>query len=94
MALSVNISDIQTVSPIDALWSLIQHQSKSVRHALAKRLNASIELEKEPKVKMSEAEFYAKLDKSIEATKNGPVYAMGTNETGEEFINRLLSATR
>lgn len=83
---------VQTnISPVDALWTLIQGQSKTVRHALAKRLNASIEAEKEPKVKMTEAEFYAKLDRSIENTDKGPVFTMLENETGEQFINRLLS---
>ena len=40
---------------------------------------------------MSEEEFYAKLDKSIASTASGPIYTMGKDETGGEFINRLLS---
>lgn len=43
------------------------------------------------KVKMSEDEFYAKLDKSIASTADGPLYTMGNNESGADFINRLLS---
>ena len=94
MAVAVNADNIQTVSPIDALWSLIQHQSKTIRRTLAKRLNASIEAEDKPKTKMTEAEYYAKLDKSIEASKSGKAIVMGTEETGEEFINRMLSSQR
>lgn len=82
---------VQTnISPVDALWTLIQCQSKTVRRALAKRLNASIEAEKEPKVKMTEAEFYAKLDRSIESAKNGNTIAMEEGETTDQFIDRLL----
>lgn len=91
MAAALNINDIQTVSPVDALWSLIQSQSKAVRHALAKKLEASIQAEKEPKAKMTEEEFYAKIDASIASAKQGRVYTMGEKETGEEFVNRLLS---
>ena len=91
MATSLNISEKQKITSLDALWALIMGQKKSVRRALAERLNAYIEAENEPKVKMTEEEFYAKLDKSIESAKNEPVYTMGDNETGEEFINRLLA---
>ena len=40
---------------------------------------------------MSEKEVYEKIDKSIASTASGPIYTMGANETGEKFINRLLS---
>lgn len=84
----------QTIAPIDALWALIQAQGKSVRIALAKRLNASIAEEKKAKVKMTEKEFYEKLEKSAASTASGPIYTMGENETGEQFINRLLSSAK
>ena len=79
------------MSSLEALWTLIQGQKKSVQRALTKRLNETFEAEKKAKVKMSEEEFYAKLDKSIASTTSGPIYTMGKDETGEEFINRLLS---
>lgn len=89
MATSI-IQETQSIEPIDALWALIQSQSKSVRRALAKRLNASIAAEKEAKVKMTEAEFYAKLDRSIESAKQGHTIAMMDGETTDQFIDRLL----
>ncbi|MDO4993014.1 MAG: hypothetical protein Q4E26_08675 [Prevotellaceae bacterium] len=91
MEIAVRTSDTQTMSSLDALWTLIQGQKKSVQKALAKRLNEAIAAEKEAKVKMTEKEFYAKLDRSIASTESGPIYTMGKDETGEEFINRLLS---
>lgn len=81
----------QTTSTLDALWVLIQSQSKSVQKALSKKLNEKLEQDKRAKVKMSEEEFYAKLDKSLASTTTGPTYTMGENESGEDFINRLLS---
>lgn len=75
------------MSSLEALWTLIQGQKKSVQSALAKRLNETFEAEKKAKVKMTDA----KLDKSIASTTSGPIYTMGKDETGEEFINRLLS---
>jgi len=43
-----------------------------------------------PKVRMSEKEFYEKLDASIESGKNGKTLRMKKNESGEQFINRIL----
>lgn len=57
---------------------------------MAKRLNASIAAEKEAKVKMSEEEFYAKLDRSIESAKCGRTTAMRDGETTDQFIDRIL----
>ena len=88
--ISSSNTDIATVAPIDALWSLIQCQSKSVRKALAKRLNASIAAEKGTKIKMSEKEFYAKLDRSIESARCGRTTAMLDGETTDQFIDRIL----
>lgn len=87
---------IKNVTPtvpdtIEALWTLIQAQKKSVQQALAKRMIESMSARKEPKVKMTEDEFYAKLDKSIESTPTGPIYTMGETESGQDFINRMLS---
>ena len=43
------------------------------------------------KTKYTEQEFYAKLDKSIESAKHGPLYTMASDESAEEFINRILA---
>ncbi len=75
---------------LDALWTLIQGQSKAVRYGLAKRLNESIQAEKEAKSKMTESEFYAKIDRSIESAKQGRVIAMKEDETPDQFLDRLL----
>ena len=87
MAVAVQTLDSQTMSSLEALWTLIQGQKKSVQRALAKRLNETFEAEKKAKVKMTDA----KLDKSIASTTSRPIYTMGKDESGEEFINRLLS---
>lgn len=90
MAVAVNIPTNTTVSPVDALWTLIMAQKKSVQKALAERLNASIKAEKEAKVKMTEEEFYAKLDESIADAKAGNLITQFDGETTDDFIDRLL----
>lgn len=91
MAVAIDIHDTSAISPLDALWTLIQGQKKSVQKALAQRLNTILEAENEPKVKMTKEEFYAKLDRSIASANAGNTIAMRDDETGEEFINRLLA---
>ena len=51
----------------------------------------TLQLKQNKNLRMSEKEFYEKIDKSIASTASGPIYTMGANETGEKFINRLLS---
>ena len=58
--------------------------------SIGKASYETFEAEKKAKVKMSEEMLYAKLDKSIASTTYGPIYTMGKDETGGEFINRLL----
>lgn len=91
MATTAIQNGTQTTSTLDALWTLILSQSKSVQKALSKKLNEKLEQDRRAKVKMTEEEFYAKLDKSLASTATGPTYTMGENESGEDFINRLLS---
>ena len=43
-----------------------------------------------PKVEMTEAEYRAKIEKSSEQGASGDVIAMQPDETGAQFINRLL----
>ncbi|MDO4956021.1 MAG: hypothetical protein Q4E60_03255 [Bacteroidales bacterium] len=42
------------------------------------------------KTKMSEAEFYEKINKSVESAKKGRVYKMQAGESINDFIDRLL----
>lgn len=39
---------------------------------------------------MSEAEFYEKINKSVESAKKGRVYKMQDGESINDFIDRLL----
>lgn len=91
MEIVMNAQSEQAISTLEALWTLIKGQKKSVRKALAERLNESLKTENSPKVKMSEEEFYVMLEESIKSTETGPVFTKGQNESGEDFINRLLS---
>ena len=43
-----------------------------------------------PKARMSEKEYYAMLDRSIEQADNGQTIAMQEGETVHEFLNRLV----
>lgn len=81
---------VKKVGVIDALWALIQCQSKSVQRTLAKRLNAQIEEEKQAKARMTEEEFYAKIDSSLESAKAGKILKMNEGETTDEFLDRIL----
>ena len=44
----------------------------------------------EPKIKMSEAEFRDKLERSSRQASEGKTIRMQENETAEQFVNRLL----
>lgn len=46
MAEALNVNNTTTVSPVDALWSLIQYQNKTIRRILAKRLDESLKADK------------------------------------------------
>ena len=43
-----------------------------------------------PKVKMTEEEFYGKIEKSVASAEIGNVYTKRENESVEDFVNRLL----
>lgn len=43
---------------------------------------------------MTEKEFFAKLDESIASAENGNSDEMGANESGEEFLERILCCTK
>lgn len=44
----------------------------------------------EPKVKMTEAEFRTKLERSSRQAAEGKTFRMRDDETAEQFVNRLL----
>ena len=47
-----------------------------------------------PKTEMTEKEFFAKLDESIASAENGNCDEMGADESGEEFLERILCCTK
>jgi hypothetical protein len=47
-----------------------------------------------PKTEMSEKEFFARLDESIASVKDGSCDEMGTDESGAEFLERILCRTK
>lgn len=49
MAIAINTTQ-PTVSTLDALWTIVQSQKKTVQKALAKRHNESFEAEKSTKI--------------------------------------------
>jgi len=52
----------------------------------------SVRVAQQPKVEMTEAEFYAKIDKSIASMHDGrPIYTMGKDESAEDFLDRITS---
>ena len=67
---------------------------KSLKNAilLLKGVNSVKEIH--PKTEMSEKEFFAKLDKSIASMENGICDEMDVNESGAEFLNRILCRTK
>lgn len=50
----------------------------------------SVKTSTAPKTKMTEAEFYEKINKSVESAKKGRVYKMQDGESTSDFIDRLL----
>ncbi len=50
----------------------------------------SVKVSTIPKVSMTEEEYYQKIDHSIASSKKGQRYAMRTNESGAEFLQRLV----
>ncbi len=76
--LDVTLDDIHTLSYIKTLLK----QMKGVR---------SVSVKSVPKVKMSKEEFHAKIDASLANTSKETSVSMGQNETGEQFLKRVLT---
>lgn len=75
--LNITLDDIQTLSYIKTLLK----QMKGVRN---------VRVSNAPKTHMTEAEFYAKIDSSLANTKKDTCCVMAPNESGEQFIQRML----
>ena len=77
---------LQVTLPI-ADAAFLRRQSRNMGwHVTTVRTKAVVE----PKVKMTEAEFRAKLEQSSKQAEEGKTFRMRNDETAEQFVNRLL----
>ena len=67
---------------------------KSIKNAISLLKGVSSVKEQKPKVKMTEKEFFQKLDDSIESARKGKITRMRSNESGKEFLDRVLCHTK
>jgi len=75
--INLTLDDVKVLEYIKTLLK----QMKGVR---------SVRVAQQPKVKMTEEEFYAKIDKSLASMHDGrPIYTMGKEESAEDFLNRI-----
>ena len=81
------------VSPVDALWVLIQGQTKAVRTALTKRL-----IEQQKAAETAHHVDSSELTKQIQALKNDPdgFFKLGgfmsdSKSTAEELLSEAIS---
>ncbi|MBR6032929.1 MAG: hypothetical protein IKP36_13395 [Bacteroidaceae bacterium] len=59
---------------------------------LGKRMGWEVSKPQEPKIEMTEKEFYAKLDHSIATSSEDTMSVMLPSESGQQFLNRILGA--
>ena len=67
---------------------------KSLKSAILLLKGVDSVKEIHPKMEMNEKEFFAKLDKSIASMESGVCDEMKANESGAEFLNRILCRTK
>lgn len=67
---------------------------KSLKNAILLLKGVDSVKEVRPKTEMSEKKFFAKLDKSIASMETGVCDEMGENESGADFLNRILCRTK
>ncbi len=67
---------------------------KSLKEAILLLKGVSSVKECLPKTEMNEKEFFAKLDKSIASMEQGTCDEMGSDESGAEFLKRILCRTK
>ena len=91
MATSVQIQDIPTVAPVDALWTLIQGQSKSVQKALKERLEALFPAKTKRKTFSNELtpELLARIEKAREEIRRGECVTVHSVEENRRFLETL-----
>lgn len=75
--INITLEDVNVLTYVKTLLK----QMKGVRSVMVSAL---------PKVSMTEEEFYQKIDHSIAIAKEGPRYEMNANESGAEFLQRLV----
>lgn len=75
---------IQLTIDIDA------SMKRSIKQVLKQIKGVIAVKETTPKARMSEAEYYAMLDRSIEQANNGQTVAIEEGETVHDFLNRLV----
>jgi hypothetical protein len=81
------------ISPVDALWVLIQGQTKAVRAALTERL-----VEQQKDANVVDGDNSSELTKRIQAIENDPngFFKLGgfmadSKSTAEELLNEAIS---
>ena len=75
--INITLEDVNVLAYVKTLLK----QMKGVR---------SVKVSALPKVSMTEEEYYQKIDHSIANAKEGQRYAMNPNESGAEFLQRLV----
>lgn len=75
--INITLEDVSVLAYVKTLLK----QMKGVR---------SVKVGTLPKVSMTEEEYYQKIDHSIASAKEGPRYVMNANESGAEFLQRLV----
>ena len=93
MATSIDIQDTQLVSPVDALWTLIQGQSKAVQKALMHRLEA-LYPSKSAKSKIIKTDEISpqqleSLEKAREEIRRGECITVHSKEELDNFLAAL-----
>ena len=66
---------------------------KSIKQAISLLKGVSSVKESEP-IKMTEKQFFQKLDDSIASMQKGKPVRMKQNESGKEFLERILCLTK
>ncbi|OWV02506.1 MULTISPECIES: hypothetical protein [unclassified Fibrobacter] len=67
---------------------------KSIKQAISMLKGVSSVTVNKPKVRMTQQEFFKKLDDSVASAKRGRTVRMLSNESGQEFLDRILCHTK
>lgn len=80
----MNIETVQFTIDVDA------SMKRAIKQILKQLKGVMSVKETTPKIKMTEKEYYAMLDHSIEQANNGKTIAMNENESVDDYLNRLI----